>query len=236
MLDQFVGEYRLHCNPDGLTVEAVDSANVQSIFTELQADAFDGYECDGIELGVVDQLGSVLRHARYGKSSDDPVTLSADGDAIKSTTNRQIGDADATLAERANLVEPAKIRSEPDLPELDYPLSVDLSPKTVIEAIRMLDCSSGNHVQLGTNHDEIVIAQQEDMRQRQFAIDADPSVVTEYTHFSADYIESIRKALQVGYVDEVTLRWDEDYPLMVDFEREGMYSGTIMTAPRITHD
>lgn len=235
MIDQVATEYKMDVTDTGLSVDAVDTSNVIAIFTEIEASAFEAYEItEETTIGVSgDVLGSALQHARYGESSDDVVELTATQEQLESTVHRPLGEADATLSERVSLIDPNSIRECPDLPDLDLNVAVDMEPETFIETVGVLETTDKDHIKIGTNPSEVVFAQETDTNQRNIQLECDPSEVSEFTLFTGSRIGDIATALRNGYVDSVTLRWAEEFPLMVEFEREDVYSGTIMVAPRI---
>lgn len=237
MLDQVAGEYRLEFTNDGVVVGTVDSGNVLGIEIELYASAFDVYELAGItELGITaSNFGSAVQHARYAKNTDDEIAISADSKHLETEVSRELGSTAATLSERVGLIDPASIRERPDLPELDLGVSVDVPVDTFIEVLNVLD-TDNEHIKLGSNIDSVTFNQETDTQQRNIRIDANPTEASEYTYFTAEYLSAIASGLNVGYVDDVTLRWDEEMPLFVDFEREGVYEGQFMVAPRIMPD
>jgi len=233
MIDEIASEWRLHATEDGFAVDAVDTANVFAIFTELNASAFDTYDiAEETVLGNVGAFGSVLQHARYGKSSDDALTLIADETQIESHVHRPLGDAEATVSERADLADPASIRQEADLPDLDLGVTVEMQPETFVEAVDVLD-TANNFVKLGSNTESVVFAQESETNTRNIELACEPTEASEFTYFSGGYIESLATAVRNGYVDSLTLKWDEEFPLLVEFAREDLYEGTMMVAPRI---
>lgn len=237
MLDQVAKEYKLRFGEDGLNVSVVDAANVQMVDLTLEADAFEDYWTEGITIGTNGTaFGSALQHARYGVSTDDPVILTAEERHLETETTRTFGDMPATVNERAETIDPDAIRQQPDLPDLDFDVTVDVDPRTFIEVIGAMDTNGTDPIKLGANPESIVFNQEADLQQRNIRIDCDPSDVCEWSMHSPDYMEQLAKAIQVGYVDSLTLKWAEEYPLVAEVEREGVMHGQIMTAPRIGPD
>jgi len=235
MLDQIASEYRLRFDNEGIHAKMVDTANVMAIRTTLPADAFDTYELhEDITLGVESrQLGSVLQHARYGKSSDDSILLTAAPNQIESTVDRDFGGCNVTLSERTELVDAGAIRDSPEFPDLDLGIEAAIAPKTFIEVLDALDNDGAEHIQLGANPDSLLLKQETDMDKRAVEIDVTPTAVAGYTWFSISYVSQMQQALSVGYVDDLTLRWDEEFPLFAEFARDDAYHGEIMLAPRV---
>jgi DNA polymerase III sliding clamp (beta) subunit (PCNA family) len=232
-ISQIAKEYTLQFSDDGIRVEVIDSGNVQGGYFNLHASAFDEYWIEeDTTLGITqDSFGSVLQHARYGKRSDDPITLSGDAEYLQSEVTRPFGKSEATINERAALTDPDAIRGFDGVPDLDLDVTTEIHPKTFIEAIKAMDTKS--HVRLGSNIDSITFNQEMDLTKRNINIETDPSEVSEWTFYSGRYLENVQKSLSMSYADSCTLTWDEEFPLMVEFEREDIISGTIMTAPRI---
>jgi len=75
-------EYRLQLDSDGITVRAVDASHVIAVDTTLHADALDGYYIqDDTQIGVSGGiLGTLFKHARYGMSTNDEITIRFDDD------------------------------------------------------------------------------------------------------------------------------------------------------------
>lgn len=235
MLDKIADEYKLRCSPDGLHVQCLDTSKVKMITTTLSAGAFESYTTEGTTLGInAERFGSALRHARYGATTDDTVVLSADSGYLQTVVNREIGGTSAEITERMELIDPKSIRQEPDNPDLELEVDVSMSPDAFIEAARMFD--DDGHIKIKSDSGELLLAQENDLEQRQVALDVGTSVETGWTIYTGQYIVEFAQALNNGLVDNLTLRWKDDYPLKLDFEREGIYKGTLMVAPRVQPD
>lgn len=233
VIDQIADEYRLTFNDDGIHVDVVDTANVQMLSLTLHADALNTYEItEETTLGVNSRLlGSALQHARYGKTTDDPVTITAGANHLQTETNRELGDTEATINERVELIDPDGIRASPDIPALETDVEVDVDPRAFCEIASILE--DNEPLRLGSDTDSIVFNQDGDLNQRNIELDADPDDVTEWTYYSVDYIKDWMNAFENGYVDELSLSWAQEYPLMAEFSREGVMSGMMCVAPRI---
>lgn len=232
VLDTIAGEYKLHFDSDGITVEVVDPANVYAGCVTLEADAFETYELENeTTFGIsARNFGSALQHARYGKDTDDPIAVTGGPRHLETEVEREFGDTPATVNERVELTDPNSLRSQPDIPDLDLDVEVDLDPTAFTEVIGALDTDK-DYLKLGSNIDSIVFNQDSNSK-RNIRLDADPSNVSEWTLFSGSYMKQIRTALRDSYATELTLRWGEDLPLFAEFESETMH-GTLMLAPRI---
>lgn len=236
MLDQIADEYKIQCNNDGLFVKTVDAGNVVMVALDVPSSSFEAYDVeDGTVLGTSGSgLGSALQHARYGKSTDDPLVLTADQKHLKTEVTREIQGYEAEVNEQIELIDPKSIRQEPDLPDLDLEVKLDLSPDAFCETIRMFD--DDEEIRFKSEGDNLILKQKGGETKRQISLTAEPSNDCGWAIFTADYLHDFAKAVQNGYVDDLTLKWGEDYPLVLDFEREDVYSGRLMVAPRIKSD
>lgn len=234
MVDQIAKEYKIRFTDSTMSIDVVDSSNVAMIQTELESDALEAYDAEETTLGIPGNgFGSALQHARYGKSTDDTVTVEADSRKLQTEVTREIGGSQATISERMDLIDPDSIRSEPELPELGLDAEVEISPEAFCEVMGMLETDSSSFMAVEVDGDSISFHQDQDVQARHIDLDVDVEGQVERTLFTGSYMETLANALNVGYVDNLTLRMDTEYPMMLDFEREGVYSGTMMVAPRI---
>lgn len=234
MLGEVAAEFRLQSDSGGLHVSVVDTANVLMAETTLYADAFEAYDPANTELGIdAKGFGSVLRHARYGKSQSDTVELatSASERSLTSDVKKTVGNTQVIASEQTDTIDPGFVREPPEMPDLETDAEVDLQPDTFIKTVGMMDNDS-DIIALESTGDSIRFGQETDTNERQVALDVATEPVGR-TLYSRSYVENMATMLRNGYVDSVTLRWAEESPMFVDFEREGVYSGTVCVAPRI---
>lgn len=225
-----VAECKIHCEPDGLEIRAVDPANVGMVDLDLDAGAFASYSADGGLIGVdLDRLADVVGMADAG----DMVHLDLDEETR--TLDISIGGLDYTLA----LINPDSIRQEPDLPDLDLPATYVLEAQEVSRAVSAAD--------LVSDHIEIVGASSGEVR---FVADGDTDDV-EVTvgeaglmsgrHngdgpvaslFSLDYLNDM-----AGVIDsdgELSLRVGQEFPVKMRYSAvDGALEVVNMLAPRV---
>lgn len=235
MVGEIASEFKLHFDSDGAHVTVNDAANVGMVDIHLDADAFETYELtgDSYTLGLSDRaFGSVLQHARYGTQTDDAITLTANDTHLETSVTRPVGDTTATFTERAGVIDPKSVREEPEFPDLEFGTVVDLKPRTLIKVLEHMDLSE--HVKLGAEDGALVLNQEFDIEGRNIELDVDVDGDGGYSYYSGDYVKQLSNALQMGYVDDLALKWGEEFPLVAEFEREDVYHGSIMLAPRVT--
>lgn len=244
--DALVDECRVHAGPDGLSIQAIDPANVAMTSITVHADAFDGYDAPdefvtGVNLGT---LQSQLRGARMGRSTSDPVALDIDTTRTRLRIEREYDLATVTRTDAFLNIDPDSVREEPDLPELEYECEATIDTAAFVDAVAHID-AIGDHMAVrhedGNLHiDESIGNDDEVERAGRVEI---PDVVTSDdgeptgSAFSLDYLKDIADALDTALVDEVTLQFGEEIPVRIAFERTDdktvLYEGAFLQAPRI---
>lgn len=233
MIDQIADEYKLQFD-DGIHVSVVDSANVMMGSFSLKESALETADLDETIIGASSTaLGNIFQHARYGATTDDTIQVVGNAEHLESTVQKTVGDTEATFTERSAVIDPMSIRETPDIPDIDTTVSVDIDPRAFIEVLNTLD--DGIPTQLRAIDGEMQIKQKGEVDSSHVSLLTDATAdVEEWTFYTTKYLNSIAKGLHSGYVDDVTLRWSEEIPLFVEFEREGLYNGVHVIAPRIS--
>ena len=226
-----VDECKVRLEADGLTIRAVDPANVGMVDLELSAAAFESYETDGGVIGVnLDRLADIVGMG----DADQLVHLELDEETRK--LHISLDGLEYTLA----LIDPDSIRQEPDLPELDLSAEVVIEGRDIDRAVTAADMVS-DHIALGVDADD-----------EEFYVDAEGD--TDDVHlelgredlialtpgearslFSLDYLDDMNKAISSDA--EVTMELGEEFPVKMHFGyAEGDGHVTFMLAPRIQSD
>lgn len=227
-----VNECKIRTNDNGLSITAVDPANVGMVDMSLDAGACASYSPRDRDtpLGVnLKRLTDVIGMADSG----DMVALELDDETRK--LHIEIDGLEYTLA----LIDPESIRQEPDLPDLDLAATYVFEGRRLDRAVTAAEMVS-NHIAIeAVGEDELV-----------FSADGDTDDVTETltgdqllsgrhegdgaaeSLFSLDYLADI--ASVIGSDDELSLRIGDEFPLKLHYTREdGGISVTNMLAPRI---
>lgn len=227
-----VDEMRLHVEPEGIEIRAVDPANVAMIDLELAVQAFESYVGTGRTLGVnVERLQEFLGMA----DSDDLVKLEFDSDARR--LNLEIDGLDATFA----LIDPDSIRQEPDIPELDLPVRATIEGRDLsrgVTAASMID----DHIELGADPeaDLIYVNAQGDTDDIHLELDSDDYISLDASEdasslFGLDYVTDIEGPIPADA--EVTLNLGSEFPVKIDVQiADGHASVLYMIAPRVQND
>ncbi|MXR21195.1 DNA polymerase sliding clamp [Halobacterium bonnevillei] len=226
-----VDECKIHLDEDGLSIRAVDPANVGMVDLDLGAAAFESYEADGGIIGVnLSRLEDIAGMA----DSDQLVQLELDEETRK--LHIQIDGLEYTLA----LIDPDSIRQEPDIPDLDLSANVVIEGADIDRAVRAADMVS-DHIALGVDAaDELFYVDAEGDTDdvhleltRDQLIDLDAG--SAHSLFSLDYLKDMNKAIPKDA--EVELELGDEYPVKIHYDiAEAQGRVTYMLAPRIQSD
>jgi len=226
-----VDECKIHLDEDGLSIRAVDPANVGMVDLDLGAAAFESYEADGGLIGVnLSRLEDIAGMADAGQL----VQLELDEETRK--LHIQIDGLEYTLA----LIDPDSIRQEPDIPDLDLPAHVVIEGRDIDRAVTAADMVS-DHIALGVDTaDELFYVDAEgDTDDVHLELTRDQLIDLEagdaHSLFSLDYLKDMNKAIPKDA--EVELELGDEYPVKLHYDiAEAQGRVTYMLAPRIQSD
>ena len=223
-----VDECKVRLNEDGLSIRAVDPANVGMVDLSLDSAAFESYEADGGVIGV--NLARLEDIAGMGNTGD-LVHLELDEETRK--LHIRIDGLSYTLA----LIDPDSIRQEPDIPDLDLPAQIVVEGNQLDRGITAADMVS-DHINLRVDEDAETfhIEAEGDTDDVDFEVGADALIDLEAgpadSLFSLDYLKDMNKAIPGDA--EVTIELGEEFPVKLHYEfAEGLGQVTFMLAPRI---
>ena len=228
-----VDECKIHLDEDGISILAVDPANVGMVELDLGAAAFESYEADGGVIGVnLSRLEDIAGMADAGQL----VQLELDEETRK--LHIQIEGLEYTLA----LIDPDSIRQEPEIPDLGDDLSahVVLEGADLDRAVRAADMVS-DHIALGVDTDDelFYVDAEGDTDDVHLELGHDDLIDLDISPanslFSLDYLKDMNKAIPKDA--EVELNLGQEFPVKVHFDiAEAQGRVTYMLAPRIQSD
>jgi len=224
-----VDEAKIHATGDGLQITATDPANVAMVDESLSSDAFESYsvESDTV-LGVnLNRLADIL-----GMADGDDVWHIHEQDR---KIIMQSGGLEYTMA----TIDPDSIRQEPDIPDLDLPVTAHIEWRQMDRALRAADMVS-DHVSVASpeGSDGLVVRAEgdtDDVREEIPASDlGDGTEIPTNTEveslFSLDYLKDINAPIPGD--SSVEIRLGHEMPLKMHWGDDSM-SVTNMLAPRI---
>ena len=220
-------EARLQITNDGFSLKAVDTASVAICDFSLHKDAFLQYTIDEPKTIGMD-FAKLLDMISVGGKEE--VELKMDGvDKLKINNG--------SLSYALSLPDVSSLRKEPNIPELEFPTSVEVGTedlKRVIRATREL----GDAIVFGVEGDNFYIEAENEMdkvrmqlaKEQLVSLVAGEQPVT--SKFSTDYLSDIAKGF--GSVESVKLGLGKDHPLEIGFGiAGGLGKVKYLVAPRI---
>lgn len=231
-------EAKLRITDDGLAVTIVDPANVLLADVQLDAEALDSYSIkSGSVVGVyVDELKSLIRRARKGKS--DELTLSIQEHNLSATVSRGYNNHDVVSQGSMQLIDPDSIRQEPEIPALDYSVSTTIDSAPFKDALSYA-MGVSDHVELsvkGVNQhaNALYMRGETDSRNEAVAIDNIDCDESATAIYSGDYMNSILSGIAAVDSGSVTVKFDDEFPVVVETADDSPLDVTYMLSPRVS--
>ncbi|WNY25427.1 DNA polymerase sliding clamp [Methanolapillus millepedarum] len=228
-LSVIVDEVRLKITPAGLSVKAVDAANVAMVIFDLKASAFDSFSADDTEIGLdLVKLNDILGIVEKKTLVD----MELEPTAQKLHLN--FGGLSYTLS----LLDPSTIRSEPRVPQLDLPARVVLNGQDLKRAVKAAEKIS-DHMTLGVSGNIFFMEAKGDTDQVRLEMDSNQLIDLKSGEanslFSLDYLLDIIKP--AGKANEVSLSIGCDFPILIQFDiAPAVCHVMFLLAPRIESD
>jgi len=241
-IGRVVDEARIHIDERGLSVCAVDPANVFMGEVAIQADAFDTYDlAEETTIGVpLGNLQSAVRRARKG--SDDELTLSIQDRRLTATVARGYENNDVVSQSTVDLIDPDSIRQEPDIPDLDRDVSLSLDTGAFTDALSYAVGGPSEHVsfktqQVNQHATALYLSGETDTRSESVAIsDVDTDASVESV-FSYDYMKEILGAIGDVAPESVSIELGEEFPISIEMDgADGDMRARYLLAPRVQSD
>lgn len=255
ILDAIASEYRLHFDDYEIHTKAVNPTNTSMISLAVPADAFIQYHADGETIGVsTDQLDGRTNFMRKGRGSKlgDDVEIWGDQHNFFVKTDRE----EVSRTSSVPVIDPASVRMEPDLPDLDLRWTAHPDPEALCDVLEAIDDSDHEHIQIGTDsdtdHDSGGLDDKEvadlyfhtegddgDEEEYRFpaAAEAEEGTRDVASMYSADLLSEYKPALEAAEPEKVTLEIDNEFPVSVT--AEGCEYGIglkLLSAPRIASE
>lgn len=252
ILTVLADETRMRFDASGIHVAHADPANVGLLKFHAHPDAFDDYHVDAddaVTVGVhLTRLRKKLRSARMGKRTSDPVSVEFDESRTLIELEREYDRTTVTQTDEVLNLDPDSIRSKPEPPSMDLPWGATVDVDAFHDVAKTIDQSS-DHIDVIGRDGRLLLAGDSAEATGEYATVADFGPVDDLdgeagddvlSKLSLDYVLDIAKALKKGKATDLQLRWGQEFPVMLDFERVAdettLYDGRFMVAPRIQSD
>ena len=228
-VSSIVDEAKINLTPDGMSVKAVDPANVAMITLNLKSAAFEEFTATEGELGVdLKRLNDILGMAE----KSEIVEIELDEESHKLVIGM------SGLTYKISLLDPASIRKEPKVPQLELPASIVLSGNDLKRAVKAAEKVS-DHMGMGIDGEIFYLEAEGDSDRMRLDMTKDQLISLEpgdaRSLFSLDYLSDMVKS--AGKANEVTIELGKDFPTMIKFQiANGNGEVNYLLAPRIESD
>jgi proliferating cell nuclear antigen len=225
-VSSIVDEGRINLSPDGISVRAVDPANVAMVALNLNSGAFEEFNATEGELGVdLKRLGDIVDMAQ----KTEMVELELDETLHKLVVSM------SGLTYKISLLDPASIRKEPKIPQLELSATIVLSGNDLKRAVKAAEKVS-DHMCMGVEDDIFYLEAEGDSDRMRLEIVEDQLISLKSgdarSLFSLDYLSEMIKS--AGKANEVTIGLGRDFPTKINFKiANGGGDVNYLLAPRI---
>jgi len=232
VISELVNEAKFKVTHNGLELVAMDPANVAMVIFKLLASCFVEYKIKGeTELGIsLNGLKQVLRRAK----PNDSLTLEFGDDnkltiVLKSGTVRSFSIPIIDMEDK-----------EQKVPELAFPVIIETKASIIEDAIEDISVVSES-VSLVCEQKKLIVKGEGNMSKASVEISADKE--TKITNDSSDpvkakySIEYFKKMIGGSKIcDNVTLLFDKEYPVKLDFREVDKVQLSFILAPRVENN
>ena len=228
-----VDECKVRLDEDGLSITAVDPANVGMVELDIPANSFGSYEADEEVLGLnLVRFEDIVGMANKG----DVVEMELDEETRKLTI--RIDGLRYTLS----LIDPDSIHQEPNVPDLDLPGDIELAGREIRRGVKAAGMVS-DHMAFGVSGDDDTFYMRAEGDTDDVRVDlTEEDVIGLETGgekaeslFSLDYLDSMAKAIPNDAAVDVEV--GDDYPVKMNFDVAGGDAHvTYLLAPRIENE
>jgi len=232
IISDLVNEARFKVTPEAIELVAMDPANVAMVIFKLLSSAFTEYDVkEDVELSInLGNLKQILRRA----NPNDMLTLETGEEnklkvQLKGATRRTFNLPIIELEDK-----------EQKIPELNFPVTITTSSTILSEAIEDVDIVAES-VTFMADNEKFSINAEGDLSQADIEVKAGDN-----TKISIEGSEKIKSKYSIEYLkkmmgagklaDEVTLNFNKDYPLKIDYKKVDKVLLSFVLAPRVENE
>ncbi len=231
IISDLVTEAKFKINPDGLELVAMDPANVAMVIFKLLSSCFTQYQLEKPEeLAInLNNLKQVLRRIK----SDDVLTLETEENKLKiqlkGNTTRSFSIPIIELEDK-----------EQKVPDLSFPISIETDANILTESVEDVSVVAESVTFLAEKN-FFNIKAEGDLSKAFIEIKSDEDTVIKtdsVDKFKAKYsLEYLKKMIAGSKLsDKVSLQFNNDYPLKVEYKALDKLMLSFILAPRVDND
>jgi proliferating cell nuclear antigen len=224
IVSEVVSEVRIKLLEDGMSIVAVDPANVALVIFKLPRESFSQYETGNEVWGInLDDLKKILKRASIGAS----VVFEQEDNQLKISIFDKI--------KRVFTLSLINIEGEDkDVPELTFGAKVQMSAKNFSEAIEDANIVADScGLIAGEGFFMVEGSGSLNSARAEFSGDEAQIEGLAKSRYSLEYLTKFIKGAKIS--ESVVVNFSDDYPLRLDFPGEKMGIGFVL-APRVEND
>lgn len=223
LISELVLEVKIKVTEHGLSIVALDPANVAMVIFRFPKSSFLEFQSEGETevLGVnLDNLKKILKRANKNSSlileRDENKLKIEIQDKLKRTFNLNLIDVDA---------------EDKDIPDLEYVASIEIDSPDLVESIEDSLVVSDACSFIVKEGKFIIEAKENGSARVEFSSDIAKIEAEDCSsRYSLEYLQKFMKAAKVS--DKTRLRFSQDHPLKIDFKFDSI-SLEFILAPRM---
>ena len=230
IISDLVNEARFKVTPDAIELVAMDPANVAMVIFKLLSSSFTEYNVDKeIDMAInLSNFKQILRRAK----PEDILTLELEENKLKiqlkSNTTRTFSLPIIDLEEK-----------EQKVPELKFPISIKTTSALLNDTIEDVDIVAES-VMFQAEAKKFTILAEGDLSQAKIEVqDSDETKITSTADnvkakYSIEYLKKMIPASKLA--SEVTMQFDKDYPLKLEYTVVDKLQLAFVLAPRVENE
>lgn len=232
IISDLVNEARFKVTKDAIELVAMDPANVAMVIYKLLSSTFTEYAVDkDVEIAI--NLGNLKQIMRRAKPND-MLTLELDEDnklkiQLKGSSTRTFNLPIIELDEK-----------EQKVPDLQFPVSVEVPSSALNEAIEDADVVSES-VSFVAEQGKFSVLAEGDLSQAKVEMDASDEIKIKVessekvkSKYSIEYLKKMMTGSKIS--DEVGVYFNKDYPLKLEYKAVDKVLLSFILAPRVEND
>ncbi|MBD3249482.1 proliferating cell nuclear antigen (pcna) [Candidatus Woesearchaeota archaeon] len=229
IISDLVNEARFKITKDAVEMVAMDPANVAMVVFKLLSSAFAEYDVkEETELAInLGNLKQILRRAK----PNDMLTMELKDNKLsiqlKSNSTRTFSIPIIDMDEK-----------EQKVPELEFPISIITSSAILNDAVEDVDIVADS-VSLTAEPNKFIVNAEGDLSKADIEIpDTEETKINAENKVKSKYsIEYLKKMIAGSKIaDQVTIQFNKDYPLKLDFKEVDKVLLSFILAPRVEND
>lgn len=224
IINEIVNEVRIKLTLEGMSIVAVDPANVAMVIFKLPKESFSQYEAGNETWGVnLADLKLILRRA----STSSSIIFEQEENQLKIS----IFDKVKRIFNMALIEIESEEKNEPSL---EFVCKVEMSSDNLSQALE--DCGVvADACTFITGKDFFIIEGKGSLNSSQTEFSGDEAKISGLgkSKYSLEYLMKFIKAMKIS--DRVVIRYSDDYPLRLDFAGNEAGLGFVL-APRVENE